>query len=85
MDPVRNADAEDVGELYAISVDPSWRGSGVGRALIGEARRLRRRAHDRRVATSSHAGPPTSLDNRFPFIEKPSCRGISLSAGQIGR
>lgn len=38
--PTRDADAEGVGELYAISVDPSWWGSGVGRALIGEARRL---------------------------------------------
>jgi GNAT superfamily N-acetyltransferase len=38
--PARDADAEVVGELYAIYVDPSWWGRGVGRALIGEARRL---------------------------------------------
>jgi GNAT superfamily N-acetyltransferase len=38
--PARDADAEGVGELYAIYVDPSWWGRGVGRALIGEARRL---------------------------------------------
>lgn len=36
----RDADAEGVGELYAIYVDASWWGRGVGRALIGEARRL---------------------------------------------
>ncbi len=38
--PARDADAEDAGELYAIYVDPSWWGRGLGRALIGEARRL---------------------------------------------
>lgn len=38
--PARDADAEGVGELYAIYVDPSCWGRGVGRALIGEARRL---------------------------------------------
>jgi GNAT superfamily N-acetyltransferase len=38
--PARDADVEGVGELYAIYVDPSWWGRGVGRALIGEARRL---------------------------------------------
>ncbi len=36
----RDADAEDAGELYAIYVDPPWWGRGVGRALVGEARRL---------------------------------------------
>jgi GNAT superfamily N-acetyltransferase len=38
--PARETDAGGVGELYAIYVDPSWWGRGLGRALIGEARRL---------------------------------------------
>lgn len=38
--PARDTDAGDVGELYAIYVDPSRWGRGLGRALIGEARRL---------------------------------------------
>lgn len=38
--PARDSDAGGVGELYAIYVDPSWWGRGLGRALIGEARRL---------------------------------------------
>ncbi|MHB8295729.1 MAG: GNAT family N-acetyltransferase [Acidimicrobiales bacterium] len=38
--PARDPDSGDAGELYAIYVDPSWWGRGVGRALIGDARRL---------------------------------------------
>ena len=38
--PARDTDAGGVGELYAIYVDPSRWGRGLGRALIGEARRL---------------------------------------------
>lgn len=38
--PARDADMEGAGELYAIYVDPSFWGRGVGRALISEARRL---------------------------------------------
>lgn len=42
----RDADAKGVGELYAIYLDPSWWGRGVGSALIGEARRqLAERGH----------------------------------------
>jgi len=38
--PGRDPDSDGTGELYAIYVDPSWWGRGVGRSLIGEARRL---------------------------------------------
>ena len=38
--PARDPDAGGAGELYAIYVDPSRWGRGLGRALIGEARRL---------------------------------------------
>jgi GNAT superfamily N-acetyltransferase len=40
MGRARDADARAAGELYAIYVDASWWGRGVGRALIGETRRL---------------------------------------------
>ncbi len=38
--PARGVDAGGVGKLYAIYVDPSWWGRGLGRALIENARRL---------------------------------------------
>jgi len=38
--PARDLDASQVGELYAIYVESSWWGRGVGRALIGEGRRI---------------------------------------------
>ena len=38
--PARDSDAGGVGELYAICVDPSRWGRGLGQALIGEARWL---------------------------------------------
>jgi GNAT superfamily N-acetyltransferase len=36
--PARDADAEGCGELYAIYVDPDYRGRGVGAELIEAAR-----------------------------------------------
>ncbi len=38
--PARDAGAQGAGELYALYVESSWWGRGVGHALIGEARRL---------------------------------------------
>jgi GNAT superfamily N-acetyltransferase len=35
----RDDEARPAGELYAIYVHPDWWGSGMGRALIGDARR----------------------------------------------
>jgi GNAT superfamily N-acetyltransferase len=37
--PCRDNDARSAGELYAIYVHPDWWGSGMGLALIGDARR----------------------------------------------
>ncbi|MHB1800050.1 MAG: GNAT family N-acetyltransferase [Actinomycetes bacterium] len=38
--PARDSDTGDAGELYAIYIDPSRWGRGLGRALISEARQL---------------------------------------------